>query len=65
MGADKIRVQFGEKAEKCKFPVFVSNPGTRSFWMMRKLSSIVIINLIANLTFLYHKPDKPALTRID
>ena len=31
-------------------------PGTRSFWMTRKLSSIVIMNLIANLPFLYHKP---------
>jgi hypothetical protein len=33
--------------------------------MIPKLSSIVIINLIANLTFLYHKPEKPAVTRID
>ncbi len=30
-----------------------------SFWMIPKLSSIVIINLIANLSFLYHKSDKP------
>jgi hypothetical protein len=41
------------------------NPATRSFWMIPKLSSIVIINLIANLTFLYHKPKKHAVTRID
>jgi hypothetical protein len=27
----------------------------RSFWMISKLSSIVIMNLIANLRFLYHK----------
>ena len=26
---------------------------------------IVIINLIANLPFLYHKPEKDAVTRID
>jgi len=37
----------------------------RSFWMTPKLSSIVIINLIANLSFLYHKPKKHAVTRID
>jgi hypothetical protein len=36
-----------------------------SFWMTPKLSSIVIINLIANLSFLYHKPEKHALIRID
>ena len=45
--------------------VFALKPGTRSFWMMPKLSYIVIINLIANLTFLYHKPQKPAVTCID
>jgi hypothetical protein len=33
--------------------------------MILKLSSIVIINLIATLTFLYHKPEKHAVTRID
>jgi len=37
----------------------------RSFWMTPKLSYIVIINLIANLLFLYHKPEKHAVTRID
>jgi hypothetical protein len=37
----------------------------RSFWMKPKLSYIVIINLIATLSFLYHKPQQPALTRID
>jgi hypothetical protein len=36
----------------------------RSFWMIPKLSYIVIMNLIANLPFLYHKPEK-AVTRID
>ena len=36
-----------------------------SFWMIPKPSSIVIVNLIAKLPFLYHKPEKPALTRID
>jgi hypothetical protein len=34
-------------------------PDTRSFWMILKLFSIVIINLIANLSFLYHKPKNP------
>jgi hypothetical protein len=29
--------------------------GTRSFWMTPKLASLVIMNLIANLPFLYHK----------
>jgi hypothetical protein len=33
--------------------------------MILKLSYIVIINLIANLSFLYHKPEKHAVTRID
>jgi len=33
--------------------------------MTPKLSYIVIINLIANLPFLYHKPEKPAVIRID
>jgi hypothetical protein len=37
-----------------KIPVLVSNPTRRSFWMIAKLSSIVIMNLIANLPFLYH-----------
>jgi hypothetical protein len=36
---------------------FESNPGARSFWMTRKLSSIVIMNLIANFSFLYHKAE--------
>jgi hypothetical protein len=46
-------------------PVFVSNPDTRSFWMIPKLSSIAIINLIANLPFPYHKPEQNAATRFD
>ena len=29
------------------------------------ISYIVILNLIATLSFLYHKPEKPAVTRID
>jgi hypothetical protein len=33
--------------------------------MIPKCSSIVIINLIATLPFLYHKPEKPAVTCID
>ncbi len=33
--------------------------------MIPKLSSIVIMNLIANLSFLYHKPENPAVTRLD
>ena len=48
-----------------KIPMFLSNPGTRSFWMILKCSSIVIINLIATSSFLYHKSEKPAVTRID
>jgi hypothetical protein len=42
-----------------------SNFDTRSFWMTPKLSSIVILNLIANWSFLYHKPEKHAVNRID
>jgi hypothetical protein len=41
------------------------SPGTRSFWIAATLSSIAIINLIANLPFLYHKPGKYAVTRLD
>jgi hypothetical protein len=41
--------------------LFVSKPFTRSFWMMPVSSSMVILNLIANLPFLYHKPEKPAV----
>jgi hypothetical protein len=33
--------------------------------MIRGVSSIVIMNLIANLPFLYHKPEEDAVTRID
>jgi hypothetical protein len=33
--------------------------------MTLKLSSIVIMDLVANLPFLYHKPGKAAVTRID
>jgi hypothetical protein len=33
--------------------------------MTPKLSYIVIINLIANLSFLYHKPQQHAVIRID
>ena len=52
--------------EKAQLPAgFISNPRTRSFWMIPKLSSIVIVNLIANLSFLYHKPEKHAVIRID
>ena len=40
-------------------PLFVSSPATRSFWMIPKLSSIVILNLIATLSFLYHKSTNP------
>ena len=36
--------------------VFVLYPGIRSCWMTPNLSSIVIVNLIANLLLLYHKP---------
>ena len=45
------------EAGKRNFPVFVLLPAARSFWMTRKLSSIVIMNLIANLPFLYHKAE--------
>jgi hypothetical protein len=40
-------------------PVFVSNPCHESFWRIPKLSCIVILNLITNLSFLYHKPQNP------
>jgi hypothetical protein len=33
--------------------------------MIPKLSSIVTLNLIANLPFLYHKPEQNAVTRIE
>jgi hypothetical protein len=33
--------------------------------MKRSGSFIVILNLIATLSFLYHKSEKPAVTRID
>ena len=39
----------------CPVSGFVSNRGTRTFWMTPKLSSIVILNLIAKVTLLYHK----------
>ena len=39
--------------------------GARTFWIEQNASSIVIINLIANLSFLYHKSEKPAVNRID
>jgi len=32
--------------------------------MTPKLSTNVILNLIAKVTSLYHKPEKPAVTRI-
>jgi uncharacterized membrane protein len=32
------------------------NPSTRSFWMKPASSAIAIMNLIANLPLLYHKP---------
>jgi hypothetical protein len=35
------------KPAKCEISIFVSNPTTRSFWMKRIGSSIVILNLIA------------------
>jgi hypothetical protein len=41
---------------KLRQPIFVLNPGPRTFWITSNLSSIVILNLIANLRFLYHKP---------
>jgi hypothetical protein len=46
-------------------PVFVLKPARERSWMMPVSSYIVILNLIANLSFLYHKPEKPAVTRID
>jgi hypothetical protein len=49
--------QSGSAAEPTGGAVLVSNPTRRSFWMIAKLSSTVIMNLIANLPFLYHKPE--------
>jgi hypothetical protein len=37
----------------------------RSFRMTPGLSYIVIINLIADLSFLYHIAEKPVVTRLD
>jgi len=51
--------------KKRGFRVLVSNPDTRSFWMILKCSYIGILNLIATLSFLYHKSEKPAVIRID
>jgi hypothetical protein len=42
--------------EKRIFPVFVSNPAARTFCMLPVSSSIVILNLIAKVPFLCHKP---------
>jgi len=60
-GSNFRRLESGKRAA----PDFVSNPDTRSFWMILKCSSIVIINLIATLSFLYHKSEKPAVIRLD
>jgi hypothetical protein len=64
-----LRSQAGPTPSACaknhRSLLFLSKPGTRSFWMTPKLSYIVILNLIANLSLLYHKPEKPAATRID
>ena len=35
----------------------ISNPTPRSFWMIPKRSSIVILNLIAKVPFLDHKAE--------
>jgi hypothetical protein len=43
--------------KKLSFLVFVSKPCTRSLWMKLADLSIVIINLIVNLPFLYHNPE--------
>jgi len=54
-----------DRPEKAQILVFCLKSDTRSFWMTTKLSFIVILNLIANLSFLYHKPQKHAVIRID
>jgi hypothetical protein len=51
--------------KKRGFSGFLFQSCARSFWMTPNRLFIVIINLIANLRFLYHKSEKPALTRID
>jgi hypothetical protein len=40
----------------------LESPARERSWMMPVGSSIVIINLIAKLPLLYHKPQQPALT---
>jgi hypothetical protein len=40
-------------------------PARESSWMMPVSSYIVILNLIATLSFLYHKSEKHAVIRID
>jgi hypothetical protein len=35
---------------------FANDQASRSFWMKRSSSSIMIMNLIARVTLLYHKP---------
>jgi hypothetical protein len=51
--------------KKRSFSGFCLKACARRSWMMPVSSYIVILNLIANLSFLYHKPEKPAVTRID
>jgi hypothetical protein len=51
--------------ERPRFSLFVLKACTQSFWIIPKLSSMVIMNLIANLPFLYHKAQEHAVIRID
>ena len=64
-GYATARSGWAAESTEAKVPISIPKPDTRSFWMILKLSSMVIINLIANLPFLYHKPEKLALTDPD
>ena len=64
-GYATARSGWAAESTEAKVPISIPKPDTRSFWMIPKPSYIVIMNLIATLSFLYHKPEKTALIRID
>ena len=64
-GYATARSGWAAESTEAKFPISIPKPDTRSSWMMPVSSYIVILNLIANLSFLYHKPEKHAVIRID
>jgi hypothetical protein len=64
-GAGRWLASFCWILGKSDFGSSSSNPTTKSFWMKQSTSSMVITNLIAKVPFLYRKPEKPAVNRID